>query len=42
LPSGKPDQGLLVASDAATIADDFVAAIAKHRHFGRETDPPRV
>ena len=26
--------------DAAT--DDFVAAIAKHRHFARETDPPRV
>ena len=23
-------------------ADDFVAAIAKHRHFARETDPPRV
>jgi hypothetical protein len=26
----------------ATAADDFVAAIAKHRHFARETDPPRV
>jgi hypothetical protein len=22
--------------------DDFVAAIAKHRHFARETDPSRV
>jgi hypothetical protein len=31
-----------VASDAAPVIDDFVAAIAKHRHFARETDPPRV
>ena len=29
-------------SDASTATDDFVAAIAKHRHFARETDPPRV
>ena len=25
-----------------TATDDFIAAIAKHRHFARETDPPRV
>jgi len=29
-------------SETATAADDLVAAIAKHRHFDRETDPPRL
>jgi hypothetical protein len=33
---------LLVAADAATATDDFIAAIANHRHFARETVPPRV
>ena len=42
LPTGQPDPGLILASDASTASDDFVAAIAKHRHFARETDPPRV
>jgi catalase len=42
LPDGQPDPGLIVASDAGTAGDDFIAAIAKHRHFARETDPPRV
>ena len=41
LPDGQPDPGLIIASDASA-ADDFVAAIAKHRHFARETNPPRV
>jgi catalase len=37
------DTGLIVAAtDATDAADSFVAAIAKHRHFARETDPPRV
>jgi catalase len=37
------DTGLIVAASEATdVADAFVAAIAKHRHFTRETDPPRV
>ena len=40
LPSGEPDPGLLIGTSAS--ADTFVAAIAAHRHFGRETDPPRV
>jgi catalase len=42
LPDGKPDPGLLVvpASDRGT--EQFIAAIAKHRHFARQTDPPRV
>jgi catalase len=41
LPDGQCDPGLIIGSDTSA-ADDFVAAIAKHRHFGRETDPPRV
>ena len=44
LPSGEPDPGLLVAKpsgyDAA--AQGFVAAIAKHRHAQRDTDPPLI
>jgi catalase len=40
LPSGEADPGLLMGTSAS--ADKFVAAIAAHRHFGRETDPPRV
>jgi catalase len=43
LPGGETDPGLILAApDAKAAADDFVAAIAKHRHFVRETDPPRV
>jgi hypothetical protein len=42
LPNAQADPGVLVASDAVSVTDDFVAAIAKHRHFARETDPPRV
>ena len=43
LPTGKPDSGLIVApATGKATADAFVAAIAKHRHFARETDPPRV
>jgi catalase len=42
LPDGQPDPGVLTTSDASTAGDGFIAAIAKHRHFARETDPPRV
>ena len=43
LPGGEPDPGLIAtSSDARTTTDACVAAIAKHRHFARETDPPRV
>ena len=43
LVSGQADPGLLLmeGDDASGIAA-FIAAIAKHRHFERETDPPRV
>jgi catalase len=44
LSSGAPDAGLLLfdadALDAAVPA--FVDALTKHRHFERESDPPRV
>ncbi len=43
LPDGAADPGLLLADDAAQGAQDaFFAALAKHRHPERETDPPRV
>jgi catalase len=42
LLNGQPDPGLLLAADAGAATDDFIAAIAKHRHFARETDPPRI
>ena len=43
LPNGKPDPGLLLRNGAAKAAvADFVAALSLHRHFDRETDPPRV
>ncbi len=44
LPSGEPDPGLVLAEDdmAEQAFDDFVEAIAGHRHFGRELDPPAV
>ena len=43
IPTDEPDPGLIVAAvDSTDAADQFVAAIAKHRHFVRETDPPRV
>jgi len=42
LRNGQPDSGLIIATDTKSGADDFVGAIAKHRHFARETDPPRI
>jgi len=44
LPSGGEDPGLLQfgADQLDAAAPAFVAAVAKHRHFERETDPPRV
>ena len=40
LPSGKADPGLLFGDNNQVGA--FVTAIAKHRHYERETDPPAV
>jgi catalase len=42
LPNGQPDAGVITTSHASTASEEFIAAIAKHRHFARETDPPRV
>jgi catalase len=43
LPAGQSDSGLLLgpSGDAAS-AEAFINALAKHRHFTRETDPPLV
>ena len=44
LPSGEDDPGLLQFNgvDAGAALPAFIDAIAKHRHFERETDPPLV
>ena len=39
---GGGDAGVLKFEDASKAAARFVAAVAKHRHFERQTDPPRV
>ena len=37
------DQGVLCIDGKTDGIDDaFIAALAKHRHFARESDPPRV
>ena len=44
LPSAQEDPGLLLIDEnrVASGMTVFADALAKHRHFGRETDPPRV
>jgi len=44
LPSGKADPGLLQfgGDETGTAILAFMDALAKHRHFERETDPPLV
>ena len=42
LPTGGPDKGLVVGTAAVPNLDLFLAALAKHRHFDRELDPPRA
>ncbi len=43
LPTGQADPGLLLGqSDDDRSAADFISALALHRHFARETDPPLV
>jgi catalase len=42
----KPDAGFIQAKAAdfgaeATVST-FIAAVARHKHYARETDPPRV
>jgi len=42
LPNGQADPGLITSPDGPAASDRFIAAIAKHRHFERDSDPPRV
>jgi len=44
LPSGQPDSGLVfgASKESQSAATAFIAALAQHRHFDRETDPPIV
>jgi catalase len=43
LESGEPDPGLLLPEgDAEEALPEFIQAIARHRHFEREIDPPGV
>jgi catalase len=39
---GSADPGILRIAKASEAAAKFIAAVAKHRHFERQTDPPRV
>src|SRR6185436_11281504 len=42
LPSGKDDPGLFVGAASPVMMKAFIAAIGRHRHPERETDPPAV
>jgi catalase len=44
LPSGKPDTGVIVSTPALLEEQigEFISAIGKHRHAGRDQDPPAV
>jgi catalase len=41
-PTEVPDPGIVIADDADSGAAAFIEAVARHRHFQRETDPPMV
>jgi catalase len=41
LPDGSADPGVVVRGPA-DVAHAFIAALARHRHYERETDPPAV
>jgi len=44
LSGGAPDPGIIVETDAnvARALEAFMSAVAKHRHFERQSDPPVV
>jgi catalase len=44
LPDGAPDPGLLLkdSGDPSSAVSAFAEALARHRHFERETDPPVI
>ncbi len=42
LPSGGADPGVIVSDSGSAPVEQFIAALGKHRHPERETDPPAV
>jgi len=44
MANGSPDPGIVVgdSGNADSVAAEFIAAMAMHRHWPRETDPPMV
>ena len=42
LPDGSQDPGVLLSEKSEVAVANFIAAVALHRHWDRETDPPRV
>jgi catalase len=42
LPGGEPDPGVLRIKDVSAAIPAFIDAITRHRHFERQTDPPRI
>jgi catalase len=44
LPDGRADQGIVMEGRGGKSSgfEGFVASLAAHRHFARETDPPRI
>jgi catalase len=42
LPNGEADPGILLWQGKGNPIEAFIAAIARHRHFERETDPPMI
>ena len=43
IPQGKADAGLLVVERfARDTPSAFIGLLGRHRHFERETDPPRI
>ncbi len=42
LPSGEADPGIVLADEVEDGLAAFVEAVARHRHFERVVDPPRV
>jgi catalase len=42
LPGGEADRGVLASADGSGAAEAFATALARHRHFEREVEPPPV
>jgi catalase len=42
IPQNRADEGLLIATRKENPTKSFIAALAKHRHFNRDQDPPQV